>query len=298
MALSDGAPQELYSNNADGDVTWTCTFNGRIDSFFEALESFVAACKPATLRRIRDWIVIADSGANTEHRVAIMRRAPWLTLICKGPSMHGHARSLNMLTQLVRTKWWVQWEDDWRIDSRRDGPDIIERALEAAMSSHCRQVALNGAFLDGDEADYEICRKGDYAVVGLSATARTVFLSDLPAEDVAKAVAPLRTRDAKPPPWPLFSLQPSLLDANFVKTYVSPFAETTITPEAYWLWELQAAICFVRAGGTKASLSSPPFATQITVASSSCQDDYGPIGVQAQNAPRRKFAWKTAKNSS
>lgn len=298
MTLSDDAPPELSSNNADGDITWTCTFNGRIDAFFEALESFVAACKPATLRRIRDWIVIADGGASTEHRVAIMRRVPWVTLICKGPSMHGHARSLNMLTQLVRTKWWVQWEDDWRIDAWRDGPDIIERALEAAMDSHCSQVALNGAFLDGDEADYEICRKGDYAVVGLSATARTVFLSDRPAEDVARAVAPLRTRNVKPPPWPLFSLQPSLLDADFVKTYVSPFAESTITQDAYWLWELQAAICFVRAGGTKASLSTPPFATQITVASSSCQDSYEPLRQPAEPAPRRKFAWKNAHKSN
>ena len=86
-------------------------------------------------------------------------------------------------------------------------------------------------------------------------------------------------------PWPLFSLQPSLLDADFVKRELVPFDERARLPEAHWLWELEAAIRFVRAGGIKASLSTGPFAVQIPVPSSSRPPDPPP--------PRRKFTWHT-----
>ena len=142
------------------DVTWTCTFNGRLEALLESLESFLQACKPATLRRVRDWVVVCDGGASVDDRVAIVRRAPWLTVIAKGSSMQGHARSLNLLSALVRTKWWLQWEDDWRLERGLDdrGLDIVERALDAATASGCAQVAVNGAFLDAGAADYELTR--------------------------------------------------------------------------------------------------------------------------------------------
>ncbi|KAJ8612262.1 hypothetical protein CTAYLR_002913 [Chrysophaeum taylorii] len=260
--------------SASADVTWTCTFNGRRASFFEALESFVAACAPATQRRIRDWIVVADAGANIEDRVAIMRRAPWLTLICKGPSMYRHARSLNLLATIVRTKWWLQWEDDWRVDGGGSG-DLVERAIAAAVESGCSQVAVNGAFLDGKPGDYDIRRENGYAVIALGQSAASLYPPDEPSDVLALRLAPLRAADEDPPPWPLFSLQPSLLDADFIKRHVAPFAEgiNMNDPSAYWLWELDAAIRFVRAGGTKASLSKGPLATQIHVRSSSHLDD-------------------------
>ena len=69
--------------------------------------------------------------------------------------------------------------------------------------------------------------------------------------------------------WPLFSLQPSLNDAAFLRALV-PFDEDPRAnpPGAYWRFELQFALRFVRAGGRKVTLPYPT-ARPMLVASSS-----------------------------
>ena len=72
-------------------------------------------------------------------------------------------------------------------------------------------------------------------------------------------------------PWPLFSLQPSLLDTDFMKNHVYPFSEDPrLNPaHAYWMFEMEAALKFVKFGGTKASIDSGYVARPLAVASSS-----------------------------
>ena len=93
------------------------------------------------------------------------------------------------------------------------------------------------------------------------------------------------------PPWPLFSLQPCLLDAAFVRAHMYPFAESAAMNEsdAYWLWELEAALRFVKHGGTKASVKSGLVARQIDVKTSSREED-DVVPVRGPRPARRKFA--------
>jgi len=300
----------------DAILTWTCTFNGRLGAFFETLASFVRETAPASQRMIRDWVVIADRGATAAQRAAIITRAPWLTLVCKGPPLHRHPMSINLLLEaFVKTRWWLEWEDDWVCPpgcGAAPGGDLVQRAL--AVQRHCgaTQVALNGAFLDIPEdcPDYAVARSSagpvNYATVALGAAAHDEVVSCASTEALAVAMAPARDPAlfGKPgacvPPWPLFSLQPSLLDAAYVREHMYPFARGAHMndQDAYWLWELEAALDFVKHGATKASIDSRLVARQIDVETSSLDSPEdraahaAPARAAKPKAANRKFAVK------
>lgn len=131
------------------DVTFTCTFNGRMEAFFEAMGSVLAHLDE--LDSIDSWIIVCDRGATAQQRSEIMLAFPWATVVCKGPALHGHPKAMNILLSLLRTRWWLQWEDDWRLTSNDTlGPGVLARAREVC-SRGIHQVALNGAWLEFDQ---------------------------------------------------------------------------------------------------------------------------------------------------
>lgn len=151
-------------------MTWTCTFNGRLEAFFDVLTSFLREASPRSQRRVRDWVVVADRGATVDHRLAIMSfsgvlsrlsrarpyraptryRAPWLTFVGKGAALHRHPVSLNLLAEsFVKTRFWCQWEDDWAVaagSARAAGGDLLQRAIDVRRATGCHQVSMNGFF--------------------------------------------------------------------------------------------------------------------------------------------------------
>lgn len=102
-------PRDPYNR----DVTFTITFNGRLEPFFEAMGSVLRDL--GQLGCIDAWIVCCDKGAQPQHREEILRALPWVTFIGKGAGLHCHPVSMNLLLACVRTKYWLQWEDDWSI---------------------------------------------------------------------------------------------------------------------------------------------------------------------------------------
>ena len=268
-------------------VTWTCTFNGRLEAFFETLTSFLRELEPRSMRHVREWVVVADKGASADHRLAIVHRAPWLTVIAKGKSLHRHPLSLNILCEgFVKTRYWCQWEDDWAVapgSARAPGGDLLQRALDVARCSGCHQVSMNGAFTETwreRSTEYVTSKQRTpmgcaYVVTELAPAHRTPIVAR---DDLRQLTLEYSNkfgyRDAfgKPgAPWPLFSLQPSLLDTDFMKNHVYPFSEDPrLNPaHAYWMFEMEAALKFVKFGGTKASIDSGYVARPLAVASSS-----------------------------
>ena len=129
------SPRQCFpepAREAGADVTFTCTFNGRIEPFFEAMGSVLAHL--GALGAVDSWIIICDKGATVEQRTEIMRALPWATLIAKGAALHRHPASMNILLSLVRTRWWLQWEDDWRLPC---STNILMRALDV-----CQHVGI------------------------------------------------------------------------------------------------------------------------------------------------------------
>ena len=71
-----------------------------------------------------------------------MRRLfPFFEFVFKGPSDKGHARSLNLIRDSLRTPWLVHLEDDWHFFARRPyiGPAIEILTAEPGLG----QVLFN-----------------------------------------------------------------------------------------------------------------------------------------------------------
>ena len=246
-------PEPPRRFGSQADTTFTITFNGRIGSFFEAMGSVLTGLDHDELATIEHWIVVCDRGADPDHRDEVQRAMPWATFIGKGRALHGHPKSMNLLLRLVDSKYWLNWEDDWAM-TRSGGAarGLLCRAKDVIRNG-MHQVALNGAWLESDAA---------WGSIGHSShltRRRTIMGTDFcelvyPAESAArvkrgkesiwslvdgysagtnpKGGAP---HNAKPLLWPMYSNQPSLNDAGFMKALL-PFDER---PEynrdgAYW----------------------------------------------------------------
>ena len=167
--------------------------------------------------------------------------------------------------------------------ARAPGGDLLQRALDVARCSGCHQVSMNGAFTETwreRSTEYVTSKQRTpmgcaYVVTELAPAHRTPIVAR---DDLRQLTLEYSNkfgyRDAfgKPgAPWPLFSLQPSLLDTDFMKNHVYPFSEDPrLNPaHAYWMFEMEAALKFVKFGGTKASIDSGYVARPLAVASSS-----------------------------
>ena len=218
-----------------------------------------------------------------EHRLAIVYRAPWLTFVGKGHSLHRHPLSLNFLLEsCVKTRYWCQWEDDWYVvagSCRAAGGDLLQRAIDVRRQTGCQQVSMNGAFTEPHpiySSEYTTHRDRtpmgcEYVVTALKPAVEAPITSAPNIESLAiKYSHKFGAREAGWP-WPLFSLQPSLLDTEFIRSYVYPFSTKPHMnpPNAYWMFELEAALKFVKFGGTKASIASTYVAQPLAVKSSS-----------------------------
>lgn len=229
--------------------------------------------------------MIADKGASVDHRMAIMYRAPWLTFVGKGKAIHRHPLSLNcLLESFVKTRFWCQWEDDWSVpagSARAAGGDLLQRAIDVRRATGCHQVSMNGAFCDNTpgpySSEYATSREQTpsgcvYVVTALKPSVEGRIRDAVDVEELTLLYGnKFGSRQAGSWPWPLFSLQPSLLDTEFMRSHVHPFSTKPHMnpPNAYWLFEMEAALRFVRGGGRKASIHSSYVARPIAVRSSS-----------------------------
>lgn len=92
-------------------VTLTITSCRRLDLFVKTVRSFLKACLDIDL--IDRWICIDDNSDEADRR-EMERAFPFFEFIWKGPDDRGHARSMNLLIEQVRTPYWLHLEDDWQ----------------------------------------------------------------------------------------------------------------------------------------------------------------------------------------
>ena len=106
------------------NVTLAITSCRRLDLFVSTVSSFLNAC--ADLHLVGRFICIDDNSSAAD-RETMRRQFPFFEFIFKGPEDRGHARSLNILRDTVRSPWLLHLEDDWQFFARRP---YIGQALE------------------------------------------------------------------------------------------------------------------------------------------------------------------------
>jgi GT2 family glycosyltransferase len=197
-------------------VTLSVTSCKRLDLFTDTICSFLNACSDIDLV---DRFVCVDDNSSPEDRAEMRRRFPFFEFIDKGPADKGHARSLNLIRETVRTPWLVHLEDDWSFFARRA---YIGPALEVLEENpEIGQVLFNRNYAE-TLADRDI--PGGFRRSSAAHGHRYVLHEhyDPETESYRRFQAGHgRTSNAW---WPHFSLRPSVLRTS-VFTQVGPFDE-------------------------------------------------------------------------
>jgi hypothetical protein len=123
-------------------VTLCVTSCRRLGLFIGTVCSFLNACTDIELV---DRFLCVDDNSSTEDRDEMRRRFPFFEFVCKGPDERGHARSLNLIREAVRTPWLILIEDDWHFFAKRAylGPalEILEEEPELGQVLFNRNYA-------------------------------------------------------------------------------------------------------------------------------------------------------------
>jgi FkbM family methyltransferase len=93
------------------DITFAITSCKRLHLFIETMDKLIFHCQDFFL--IKKWICI-DDNSSEQDRNKMKERYPFIHFIMKTPDQKGHAKSLNILFNSIKTKYVLFFEDDWR----------------------------------------------------------------------------------------------------------------------------------------------------------------------------------------
>jgi hypothetical protein len=109
---------------SDKKLTLTITTCKRIDLFKRTMDSFINCCSDILL--IDEFICIDDNSSD-EDRETMKKLYPFFKFILKRPDDKGHVKSMNMIVDIVKTKYLLHMEDDWLFTYKYD---FITKAME------------------------------------------------------------------------------------------------------------------------------------------------------------------------
>jgi hypothetical protein len=92
------------------DITFVITTCKRLKDFKNTMDKFLYHCQDVYL--ISKWICI-DDNSSEEDRNEMKRLYPFFKFIFKTEEQKGHAKSLNILLDTVKSKYVLMFEDDW-----------------------------------------------------------------------------------------------------------------------------------------------------------------------------------------
>lgn len=102
--------KQKSSNIEDLELTLTITSCKRFDLFQRTINSFLNCCLDIHL--IKEFICV-DDNSSEEDRMKMKELYPFFTFIFKGPSQKGHIKSMNIIQDIVKTKYLLHLEDDF-----------------------------------------------------------------------------------------------------------------------------------------------------------------------------------------
>ena len=97
-------------------ITFTITSCKRFDLFEITINSFLNCCED--VKKIDKWFCV-DDNSSIEDREKMKIKYPFFTFYWKTFDEKGHARSMNIIKENVRTEYIFHMEDDWKFFHRR-----------------------------------------------------------------------------------------------------------------------------------------------------------------------------------
>jgi hypothetical protein len=186
------------------------------------MDSFIASCRD--MDRLAQ-ILVVDDNSTSEDRARMKERYPGFRFVFKEPGEAGHARSMNVILDEVRTGRVLHIEDDWHFPHPFRVEDllaILELQDDIIQVLLCGRPGLVSRVAPGGDAWLEYVYNPDHEC-------RT---EDLEALDAARhramglpPRAPDRPRSADGWWWPGFSLNPALWRIDVVRDRIGRFGE-------------------------------------------------------------------------
>ena len=105
-------------------VTFSMTTCKRFDLFEKTINSFLNCC--CDIERIDKWICVDDNSSEKD-RKKMQELYPFFNFILKRPDQKGHAKSMNIIRNLITTPYLLHMEDDFKFFVKRE---YIKDALD------------------------------------------------------------------------------------------------------------------------------------------------------------------------
>lgn len=194
-------------------ITFTMTTCKRIDLFKRTMDSFINCCEDIDMI---DRFIVVDDNSSEEDRKEMKTLYPFIDFFWKSPEEKGHAKSLNMIIQLVKTPYIFNIEDDWEFFIK---DTYIRKCLDVLESN----PKYGQCLINVNYAEISV----DYTVVGgiLNNTINGIrymvheHYSGQELEEFYK-----RKQGLSSVYWPHFSLRPGL-NSTYIWRKFGPFNE-------------------------------------------------------------------------
>jgi GT2 family glycosyltransferase len=220
-------------------VTLTITSCRRLELFEQTVDSFLTCCED--VQRIGRFVCV-DDGSSPADRRRMQQRYPFFEFVWKERAEKGHARSMNLLLEMLDSPYWLHLEDDWRF---LVPAPYVERGLAVLRDDRrIGQVLFNRNY--GETLE---CREIRGGLVRWTARERQryrVHVHEQPGTSAFDAAVAALGEGARTNAWwPHFSLRPSLMRTAAIRA-AGPFR-----PEAAH-FELALAERYAAAGNRSA----------------------------------------------
>lgn len=195
----------------DGVVTFTITTCKRLDLFKRTMNSFLECC--TDIQFIKRWICVDDNSSDSD-RMEMSKLYPFLEFVFKTEDQKGHAESMNILRNMVKTPYVLHLEDDWHFI--RKAPYISRCMAVLKENDHYGQCLFNQNY---SETELDIDLSGGFL--------RKTTLNKVPysLHEFYSTGEQLRSRFGTQRHcgyWPHYSLRPSLLKTEVWKS-IGPY---------------------------------------------------------------------------
>ncbi len=145
------------AGGSSGDITFAIVTCKRFALFTRTMNSFLRGCVDAGTRIAR-WLCVDDNSCARE-REAMRALYPFMEFIYKDAAQAGHARSMNLLRDAVRTPYVLLMEDDWLLVQRGTYLERCVTVLEEQPA--VAQVLLNRHYAETLGDEYLHCVGGE-----------------------------------------------------------------------------------------------------------------------------------------
>lgn len=192
-------------------ITFTVTTCKRLDLFEKTMNSFLNSCVDA--ERIGRWVCV-DDGSSESDRRRMRELYPFFEFVLKTPGEKGHARSMNLILDLLDSPYWLHMEDDRQffvpdryvekaLSILRDDPTLGQVLFSRNYAETLEDRRIVGGVVRWTSREGHRYRVHEHVPPGTDAYER--FFARHPPGSVSNAW------------WPHYSLHPSLVRTSAIK---------------------------------------------------------------------------------